>query len=72
MRADIAAYIRKCKVYNCHKPEQKAPVGFLTRIIFISKPSEAITADIVGPLPRSKHGFVYILVVTDYFSKFIF
>ena len=70
MRADVAAYIRKCKICSCHKPEQKAQAGFMLSRPYVSRPWELISADLVGPLPKSTHGYLYILVVTDYFSKF--
>lgn len=70
MRADVAAYIRRCKTCSCQKPEQKAPAGFMTGRPYVSKPWELISADLVGPLPKSTHGYLYVLVVTDYFSKF--
>lgn len=37
----------------------------------ISAPWQLISTDIFGPLPRSKKGNQYILVITDYFSKFV-
>ena len=35
-----------------------------------TRPWEVISADLMGPLPRSKAGNSFILVVTDYLSKF--
>ena len=31
---------------------------------------ERIAVDIAGPFPKSLNGFVYILVIADYFTKF--
>lgn len=37
---------------------------------YVSRPWELISADLVGPLPKSSQGHRFILVVCDYFSKF--
>lgn len=37
----------------------------------ISFPFQAISMDLLGPLPKSKRGNQYVLVVTDYFTKFV-
>ena len=34
-------------------------------------PMEMVAADIMGPLPTSKHGNRYILVVSDYFTRWV-
>lgn len=34
------------------------------------RPWEVISTDLLGPLPRSKRGHTFLLVVTDYLSKF--
>ena len=49
------------------KPNQKqrAPLQKVER----GYPLQMIAADIVGPLPKSKLGNKYILVVSDYFKK---
>ena len=31
---------------------------------------ERIAVDIAGPFPKTDNGFVYILVIADYFTKF--
>lgn len=36
-----------------------------------SRPWEVISLDFLGPYPRSKHGNVWVLVVSDFFSKFV-
>jgi len=34
-------------------------------------PWTVIAADVIGPLPRSKAGFQYILVIQDLFTKWV-
>lgn len=70
MRHDVAFFIRRCTICLSTKPEQKAPIGLMGGHSLIDKPWEVIATDIMGPLPRSKQGYSYILVVTDLFSKF--
>lgn len=70
MKADIADYIRKCCTCLEQKPEQKAPAGWLSGRPDITRPWEVISIDVVGPMPKSQSGFLYILSIQDYFSKF--
>ena len=32
---------------------------------------QVVAMDIVGPLPKTKEGNVYLLVITDHFSKWV-
>lgn len=71
MRADITRYVRSCSVCAQHKPEQSAKPGLMGSKPKVEKPWQMIVLDLVGPLPRSYKGYCYILVVADYFSKFV-
>lgn len=71
MQADVVKYVRSCWVCAEHKPEQKAPAGLMGNRPKITKPWQMISIDFVGPLPRSTRQNKYILVVTDYFSKYV-
>lgn len=70
MKADVSSYIRTCLVCNRYKTVQKAPAGFMLTRNYVNKPWELVSADIIGPLPRSSRGYRFIFVVCDYFSKF--
>ncbi|KAJ3628606.1 hypothetical protein MTP99_015902 [Tenebrio molitor] len=70
MRADVCRYVRRCPVCASVKPEQRFPAGTMGSRPVISRPWQLISADLFGPLPRSTNGHEYVLVVTDYFSKF--
>ena len=37
----------------------------------VEEPWAAVAADIMGPLPRSKAGFMYILIMQDLFTKWV-
>lgn len=63
-------HVRKCK--QCQKrnppePQPNAPLGTISA----TYPFEKVSWDIMGPLPTSKSGNNYILVVTDLFTKWV-
>src|SRR5437588_9873572 len=70
MRADVCRYISRCTVCSAHKVEQKAPPGFMAPRATATRPWQVLCTDLVGPLPRSTKGHVFILVIADIFSKF--
>lgn len=70
MRADVTRYVHRCHTCTAHKPENRTPPGLMGSRPNITKPWQMISIDLVGPLPRSSQGYMYILVVSDYFSKF--
>ena len=72
MKADVVRYIKSCRGCAQNKVEQKCPAGLMGDRPEITEPFQAISIDYVGPLPRSKKGNCYILVIADYFSKSVF
>lgn len=69
---DVSRYIRNCQVCLQIKPEQKPPTGqMLSAQPTAHNPWDVVSVDIVGPLPRSNSGFIYILSVLDCFSKYV-
>ena len=55
----------ECQVHGSHR--RKAPmISFPT----IGKPFKHIAVDVVGPLPRTSHGNRFILVVSDYATRY--
>lgn len=70
MKSDITQYIKRCRICLQSKPEQKAPAGFMLPRSIADRPWKTIALDLIGPLPTSKHGNKYILVIVDVFSKF--
>lgn len=71
MHSDVVAYVRHCAVCAMHKVEQKRPPGYMGSRPKVSKPFQLVSTDLIGPLPRSTRGYRYILVVADYYSKFV-
>lgn len=70
LKADVTQYIRSCATCQQCKPEQRQPKGLLAGRPDVCRPWELISIDLVGPLPKSTQGHLYIFSVQDYFSKF--
>ena len=66
MYEDIRKYVRYCD--TCQRRGQKGGKGNL-HPIKVGEPFERIGIDFVGPLEKTKKGNRYILVVTDYLTK---
>lgn len=71
MRVDISRYVRNCMIRALNEVEQKPPASLMGKQTEVREPWRFISLDFVCPLPRSKHGNCKILVVTDYFSKYV-
>ena len=72
MKADVNRYVKSCIACAQNKVEQKRPAGLMGDRPDVKEPFQAISLDYVGPLPRSKRGNCYILVISDYLSKAVF
>lgn len=70
LQSDVVNYIKKCEKCITHKPDKGKPKDIMTSHPKGTRPWETISVDIMGPLPRSLKGNCYILVITDYLSKF--
>lgn len=70
MRSDITKYVRNCKACQSVKPINDKPAGLITERRGVVNPWKIVSVDLVGLLPKSNRGFVYILTVVDYFTKF--
>lgn len=71
MREDILKYIRTCAVCGAQKAPNVTPAGLMGRPKLVQFPFQVISTDLIGPLPRSTNGNCFLLVVTDWFSKFV-
>ena len=66
---DVAEYCRSCP--DCQKTDSRGQRKMpLVPLPIIQEPFSRIAMDIVGPLPRSRKGNRYILVVCDYSTRF--
>lgn len=69
MKQDVSRYIRRCKVCQQTKFDQNKPAGLMGAKRGVNKPWVMISADLLGPFPRSSAGYKYLLVVLDTFTK---
>lgn len=71
MAAEIRRYCHNCTICK----ESKIPNTNVTPVCgkpkLCSRPWEMISMDFLGPYPRSKRGNIWLLVVCDFFSKFV-
>ena len=66
---DVEEYCRCCD--RCQKTNtRKAPPAPLIPLPIIAEPFRRIAMDIVGPLPRSRLGNRFILVICDYATRY--
>lgn len=71
MRADITHYVKRCRTCAAQKPERKLPAGHMGSRPSVTCPWQMISLDFIGPLPRSTSGYRFLLVICDFFSKFV-
>ena len=65
---DVRRYVHscpECASYKRGRPPQQGPLQHM----LTGEPWERIGVDITGPHPKSRNGYVYILTMVDYFSK---
>lgn len=70
MDTDIRLYIRKCGQCNKTKDPVKKPRARLRKYL-VGYPLDRIAIDIMGPLPLTKDKNKYILVIGDYFTRWM-
>ena len=69
MRQFVQDYVSCCDICDERKNPTRRKRSKL-KSYGSGEPFERIAMDITGPFPKSENGYVYILVVSDYFSKF--
>lgn len=70
MVKDVRDYIRKCGICKTTKASNfamKPPMGNQSVSI---RPFQRLYIDLLGPYPRSKSGYIGLLIVLDHFSKY--
>lgn len=70
MRHDILKFVRSCKMCGAQKAALNSRNGIMRFEKTVDFPWQIIAVDILGPLPRSKKGNCYLLVISDWFSKY--
>jgi hypothetical protein len=69
MDKDIKEHIDQCEPCQTTTDKGKPTNGPITGLTIASGPSQRINADLFGPLQNSERGNMYILVITDAFTK---
>ncbi|XP_076844741.1 uncharacterized protein LOC143489530 [Brachyhypopomus gauderio] len=67
---DVAEWCRTCPECQLSAPQQSADRVPMINMPIIEEPFARIAMDVVGPLPRSRGGNRYILVVCDYATRY--
>lgn len=71
LRQSVSRYVKNCKICASQKCDNLARPGFMGKEKEVSFPFQALSMDLLGPLPKSKRGNQYVFVVTDHFTKFV-
>lgn len=69
MYTDVKRYVASCEACKWAKPDVGGRAGLLQSERCLA-PLERLFVDYLGPLPRTKRGHRYILVVVDAFTRF--
>lgn len=71
MKKDVYNYVRCCQVCGANKSPNLPRAGLMGSYREINFPFQMMSADLMGPYPRSKSGNQYLLVVVDWFTKYV-
>ena len=66
--ADVAATVRGCRTCAMNRVKLRKHLNRL-RLFPATRPLESLAMDMLGPLPKTKTGKPFLLVITDRFSK---
>ncbi|KAK3931695.1 Transposon Tf2-11 polyprotein [Frankliniella fusca] len=72
MIEQVKKYCASCATCQQVKIDRRKPPGFMGTGDVVSRPMELVSADLIGPLPRSSKGYTFLSVITDAFSKYVF
>ncbi len=63
-KSSIAEFCRTCGVcQRSGNPNQKVPFALLQPVPVMAEPFERLILDCVGPLPKTKSGYQYVLTI---------
>ena len=67
---EIKRHVQTCVPCQMRKKVVGKPQG-LMQFIIIENPFDKVGIDLLGPFPETKFGMKYIMVVVDYFTKWV-
>jgi len=70
LSSDIKEYVRTCQVCNRNKKANRNARCHMTQF-HASAPMERVHLDFLGPLPETKFGNVYVLMMVDQFTQWV-
>lgn len=70
MWTDAKNFIKTCHVCQSLKVDNQKPVGKIQQTT-VKSPNEMLGIDLMGPLPKSPERNEYLLVVLDYFTRWV-
>ncbi|UYV71437.1 hypothetical protein LAZ67_8003186, partial [Cordylochernes scorpioides] len=70
MLKDVSEFVKTCHLCQSRKGSNQLPSGLLQPIPPANFPFERIGIDFVGPLPSTKNRKKWIIVLTDYYTRY--
>ncbi|XP_058816375.1 uncharacterized protein LOC131679659 [Topomyia yanbarensis] len=71
MAVEIRRYVQQCGMCKEVKASSVPVAPAMGNMKIATRPWQIVSADFIGPLPRTRRGSQHILVVCDYFSKWV-
>lgn len=71
MASEVRRYCQQCQTCKEVKAASVPVAPEMGKMRLASRPWQIISVDYIGPLPRSRRGNQHLLVVSDYFSKWV-
>ncbi|CAF5169736.1 unnamed protein product, partial [Rotaria magnacalcarata] len=71
MKIDIQCYVKSCSLCTQFNIDRAKRYGHLHSIPPPEGPFSLVGIDFCGPLPRTPRENQYVLVITDYFTRYI-
>lgn len=68
---DVAKYVKECIRCKSTKTSCQPKQGLMGKFKSVSQPWQMIALDLMGPFPRSSSGNTMLLVICDWFTKFV-
>lgn len=70
MWKDVWNYVKECEICQKYKHDNTKSSGFLQNTQ-VTEAGHTLGIDFIGPLPVSKKRNSYLLVIVDYFTKWV-
>jgi hypothetical protein len=70
MMKDVKKYVNDCDICRSNKLANSNKTHLMGKYKKVHQPWQMISLDLQGPLPRSSAGHCWLLVITDWFTKY--